>query len=149
MTESVKAPPLEHHPAPHRDRVGLLPVVFGIAAAPIAWDTQLIANSAFIGHACYPRGLPLTEPQWPALWLTLLIISLVGIAVAVAAGLVSWRNWRLTHDETGGGEHHVLESGQGRTRFLAMVGMMTSILFLLALIFGTISIFLVPLCSIP
>jgi hypothetical protein len=149
MAESVKAPPLEAHPAPHRDRVGMLPIFFGIAAAPIAWDTQLIVGSAFVGHACYPTTLPLSEPQWPALWLTLVVVSLVGIAVAVAAGLVSWRNWRLTHDEKGGGEHHVLESGQGRTRFLAMVGMMTSALFLLALIFGTLGIFLVPLCSIP
>jgi hypothetical protein len=146
---TVKASPLEHHPAPHRHRVGLLPIWFGIAAAPIAWDVQLLANSLFVGRACYPHAQPLTVPQWPALWLTILIISLAGIAVAVAAWLVSWRSWRLTHEEKGGGEHHLLEAGQGRTRFLAMVGMMTSTLFLFALIFGTLAVFLVPLCSIP
>lgn len=149
MADTIKAPPLEHHPAPHRHRVGLLPIWFGIAAAPVAWDVQLLANSLFVGRACYPHAQPLTAPQWPALWLTILIISLAGIAVAAAAWLVSWRSWQLTYEEKGGGEHHLLEAGQGRTRFLAMIGMMSSTLFLLALIFGTLAVFLVPLCSIP
>jgi hypothetical protein len=135
------------HPAPHRARVGLAALLFGIAAAPAAWDAQLMLSVALSGHACYPRERLLAAPLWSGLWSILLAISVGGIGIALAGGVVALRSWRRTRAERPGSGHHLLESGDGRTRFMAMCGLLTSAVFLLALIFGTAALFVVPLCG--
>lgn len=134
------------HPAPHRYRVGLTALFFGLAAAPVAWNAQLLFSVALSAHACYPRDVPLLLPIWSKLWGILLVIGGIGIVLAIAGGLVSWRNWRRTFEEAAGSAHHLLDVGEGRTRFLAMFGMLTSFLFTLALLFATAGVFVVPLC---
>jgi hypothetical protein len=134
------------HSAPHRYRVGLTALFFGLVAAPVAWNAQLLFSVALSAHACYPRDVPLTLPIWSSLWRILLAIGLVGIVLAIAGGLVSWRNWRVTFEEAAGSAHHLLNSGEGRTRFLAMFGILTSFLFALGVLFATAAVFLVPLC---
>ena len=134
------------HPAPHRHRVGLAALFFGLAAAPTAWNAQLLFSVGLSAHACYPRDVPLELPIWGNLWGILLAIGLAGIAVAILGGIVSFRNWRLTFDEAPGSAHHLLDVGEGRTRFIAMFGILTSFLFALALLLATAAVFLVPLC---
>ena len=134
------------HPAPHRHRVSLPALFFGLAAAPAAWSAQLLVSVALSAHACYPRDVPLTLPIWSGLWGILVAIDVTGIVLAIAGGLVSLRSWRLTFDEAPGSVHHLLDIGQGRTRFLAMFGVLASVLFALGLLFATAADFVVPLC---
>jgi membrane protein implicated in regulation of membrane protease activity len=141
-------PPLRiSHPAPQRDRVGLTALLFGIAAPPIAWSAQLLLSVALSGYACYPRNRFLAAPLWGGLWSILLAISVAGIVLAIIAGLVAWRSWRRTRDERPGSAHHLLDRGDGRTRFMAMCGILASTLFLVALVFGIAALYLVPLCG--
>lgn len=134
------------HPSPQRRRVGLAALFFGLGAAPFAWNAQLLLSTALSGHACYPRDVPLALPIWNGAWGILLAIGLAALALAVTGGLVSWRNWRRTQDEAGGSAHHLLDVGEGRTRFLAMFGLLTSFLFALGIVFATAGVLLVPLC---
>jgi hypothetical protein len=134
------------HAAPHRHRVSLTALFFGLAAAPTAWNAQLLFSVALSAHACYPRDVPLTLPIWSDLWWILLAIGVAGMALAIAGGLVSWRSWRLTFEEAPGSAHNLLDLGEGRTRFLAMFGILASFLFALGLLFATAAVFVVPLC---
>jgi hypothetical protein len=134
------------HPAPHRSRVSLTALFFGLAAAPAAWNAQLLFSTGLSGHACYPRDEPLALPIWGNLWWTLLWIGVASLSLAIVGGLVSWRNWRLTFDEAPGSAHHLLSVGEGRTRFIAMMGIITSLVFGLAVIFATACVFTIPLC---
>lgn len=136
-----------NHPAPQRHRAGLAALLFGICAAPVAWNVQLLLSTALSGHDCYPREHLLAAPLWNGLSPVLLAISVAGIAMAIAGGVVSWRSWRRTYDESPGSVHHLVDRGEGRTRFMAMCGILTSALFLVALVFGTIAFYLVPLCG--
>lgn len=131
------------HPAPHRQRVGMLALGFGIVGAPLAWNIELLAGAALSGHQCFPRYLPLAVPLWTGTWGFLLATSVVAIVMGIAAGLVAWRSWRRTRDEKPGSVH----GGEGRTRFMAMCGLLSSGLFLVALVFTLAAIVLVPLCS--
>jgi hypothetical protein len=135
------------HPAPHRSRVGLAALLFGIGAAPLAWNFQVLFSSALSGFVCYPHATPLAAPLWGGSGPMMLAVSLTGIAIAIAAGLVSWRSWRHTSGERPGSFHHLLDLGEGRTRFMATVGMLTSALFLIALAFGLSALCLVPPCG--
>lgn len=144
-TEHLPAVSIDH-PAPQRNRVGLAALFFGLGAAPFAWNMQLLIGTALSGHACYPRDVPLALPIWSGLWWLLLAIDVAGVVLAIAGGLVSWRSWRLTHDEASGSAHHLLDAGEGRTRFIAMFGILTSCLFTVGLVFASAALFVVPLC---
>jgi len=121
-------------------------LIFGISAAPAAWDAQLLFNTAFSGHACYPRDVLLNTPLWLHLWPILAAISIGAIVISIAGGIVAFRSWWQTREEKPGSGHHLLDAGEGRTRFLAMFGILTSALFLVAILFATAILFLVPLC---
>lgn len=131
------------HPAPHRHRVGLLALGFGIVGAPLAWDIELLAGVALSGRQCYPSDSPLAIPMWEGTWWFLLTMSFIAIAVGLFAALVAWRNWQRTHDESPKDAY----SGDGRTRFMALCGLLSSGLFLVALVFTMAILFLVPLCN--
>lgn len=134
------------HPAPHRDRVSLAALFFGILGAPAAWNLQELISASITGHICYPGAEPIAIPLWHGMWTVLLIIDIVGILIAFAALLVSIRNWHRVHEEMAGSGHVLVDIGEGRTRFMSMVGILTSSLFLLGLIFASASIFVFPLC---
>jgi hypothetical protein len=84
------------------------------------------------------------------------VVSLAAILVCLAGVAVSWRDWMRTRDEHHSrsgkaGEHGqpaaLLETGEGRTRFMALSGVLTSATFLIVVIAHTASIFLVSPCQ--
>jgi hypothetical protein len=62
------------------------------------------------------------------------------------AGLVSMRNWRRTSGEISGNAHWALDTGEGRTRFMAVSSVMTSAVFLLAILVDVAAIVVVKPC---
>jgi heme/copper-type cytochrome/quinol oxidase subunit 2 len=135
------------HPSPHRAKVGALPIWFAIVAAPLAWNLQLLFNVGLVAHGCYPHDEPRSEPIWNHLATATTAIEVIAIVVCVVAGLVAWRNWRRTREEAAGSAHHLIEGGDGRTRFMAMVGILCSGLFGLAVLFSAAMLAVVPPCS--
>ncbi len=138
----------EGHPSPHDPKVGLGRILFGVFGGPAAWAAQLIANYGLASYSCYPRYAPRSQlvPGWESIWTFLLIINLVAVAVALVAASTAYRTWRLTRHEHPGNYGHALEAGEGRTRFLGIIGIMTGLGFFLATVFDTIALFIVPQC---
>ena len=136
-----------HHPAPHRGRIGLLGAAFGVLAAPAAWATHLLVSYSLSSFACFPNGEAAQAPIWPALRTLLWGIDVVAIAIGITAGLVAWRNWQRTQHEARGSAHTLIDAGEGRTRFVALCGMLASGGFLLALAFASIGLIVVPACA--
>jgi hypothetical protein len=130
--DTRSTPEREPHPSPHRGRVGSLSTWFGLLGAPVAWSLQELVNVGLAGYACYPHGIPLAEPLWAGMSATTLAIEIAAIVISIAAGLVAFANWRRSRDEKPGGAGRLVGSGDGRTRFMAMAGMMVSGLFLFA-----------------
>lgn len=144
---SSPAPRRQPHPSPHRARVGHGTTWFAILGAPLAWSLQLIINVSLAGYACYPHDVPLATPVWPHLVSIAAGVEAVAVGVCIAAGIASWLNWRRSRGEKLGGAHQVVESGDGRTRFMAMVGMMASALFLIATAFAALNLTATPVCG--
>ena len=77
-----------------------------------------------------------------------LCVAAIGAAsFAILGGIVSWMSWNATQDEKKGGAHEALHTGEGRARFMALWGIMSSLWFLGAIVFGTIGSMVVPLCA--
>jgi hypothetical protein len=135
------------HPSPHRERVGAWAMWFGILGAPVAWSVQQLINAPLFAHGCYPKDVPLAAPIWGNAGSVGLVVEVVAVVLCVAAGLVALRNWRRTREEKEGSGHHLMESGDGRSRFMAMVGIICSGLFLLAVVVATAFLVLVQPCN--
>ena len=137
------------HPAPHAGEVGLTPLFYGLFAAPIMWAGNFMIDYGLVSYACYPASQPLPDPQpgWEsAFWLTL-VFHVLTLAVCASAAFVAFRNWMATRHESDGHAHDLIDAGEGRARFLALIGMAFSALFFLATIFSTLIYAIEPLCS--
>lgn len=133
------------HPSPHRHAVRPGRLWFGLLAAPLAWLGEELLSYAIASHICAATGpdAQVTRAGSPWLWLVLL----VALGVSLAGGWVALDNWRDTRGEKSGSGHHLLELGEGRTRFMAMCSLLTSGGFLFGFIFMLATLALAPLCA--
>jgi len=146
-TRTPSPPHAGIHPSPQRDRVGAWAIWFGILGAPVAWSVQQLVNPTILAHGCFPHDVPLTDSIWANARTVTTLVELVCIAVCVAAGAVAWRSWQRTREEKPGSGHHLIEAGEGRSRFMAMVGLICSGLFLAAVLFATAVLYMVAPCN--
>jgi len=135
------------HPAPHRDRVRSVTLIFSAGVAPIFWLGQLMLAYAISAQVCFNGDHPTTITSSALLHAVLLGFDVIAIAGAIAGGIVSYVSWRRVRHERAGGHRHMIEAGEGRTRFMAMWGMLSSGCFLFAIAFEAIASFMVPLCG--
>jgi hypothetical protein len=136
------------HPAPHANRVGILRLLLLLAGAPIAWAVQIAAGYGAAAYACYPDRASLAAPVLPHLHGALVTLSVVAIAVSLLCALLSYRSWRTTRHEFEGDHHHLLDAGEGRTRFMSMCALISSVMFALALVLTTSVLVLVAPCGL-
>jgi hypothetical protein len=131
------------HPSPHRRRVSAWAIGFGLLASLLIWPTHLVTNLALASSACAfgSRGTP------DDLTGLLLLNSLCALFICAAAGWTSWQTWDETRHEHKGAHERLLEVGEGRTRFLGLVGMVLAGGFFAATIFDTLGLFMVPPCA--
>jgi hypothetical protein len=139
---------LSHHPAQSGESVALWKILYGVFVGAIAWAGHLIANFAVSVHACYPGDIPLARSDSGADWAWPLILGfdLISLAVIASGFWISYRVWVRSGKESSGDHHHLIEVGEGRTRFLGIVGMAFSVTFLFITITDTIGLGIVPIC---
>jgi Na+/proline symporter len=135
------------HPSPHRHRVLAGAVWFGLLGAPLGWSLQELVNVSLAGYACYPHDTPLATPLWTNLNDVSLGVEAAAAVLCVGALIAAVLTWRRTRHEKAGDTHQLLGSGDGRTRFMAMAGMITSALFLVATGLAALNLFGVPPCG--
>jgi hypothetical protein len=138
-------------------RVGLPALWFGLYGGPLAWTVQTLVNLPIAAHGCFPRLEPLSSPITGGLRSVVVGVSIIALAVCVAAAVVAFRSWRRTREENQSGAgsarahapaNALAETGEGRTRFMALAGLLTSGTFLVVILVHLISIFLVSPCAI-
>ena len=140
------SPQVPPHPSPHRHRVPVVLVFAGFVTGPIVWGLAMTTSYGFASLACFPGSQRLTGPMAGWGWMSVLIPALfiAAIVVTAAAAALSYRTWTMTRSEAAG---HALDIGEGRTRFMAAWGLMTSATFIVLLGFNLISTLLVPPCA--
>ncbi len=145
---SAAHPSPGHHPAPKAGHVGLVESFFAVFAGPLAWFVQLTAGFALAAQPCFSSIDPSAAAR-EAAWTRAAMIGLVaaGGLVALAAAYVSWRAYKRTADESGGDQRHLMEVGTGRTRFLALWGVILGAGAALAISFTAVAILVLPRCG--
>jgi hypothetical protein len=109
---------------------------------------QHLIGYGLASYPCNPGGVDRLAPLSGWAWVrpSLLALTLAAVLLAGLGGLVSWRSWKATRSE-GDQEHHdVLEVGAGRTRWLALSGLLVTGLLLGAILFDAVVLLGAPAC---
>lgn len=139
------------HPTPVSPRRTALSavIVFALIAGPLAWFAQVCVGYALSTWPCYPNDRPMVAPlsgyEWTSL--TLKLLHVIVIALALVAFIAGWISLRRTRAEAGGDELHLMEVGNGRTRFLALWGMLLGAAFTVTSVLTAFSQMVLPRCS--
>ncbi len=141
--------PEAQHPAPQRGNVSTVALFAGLFASPLAWGLQLVTNYSLAAHACYPGDLPLHDvaPGVHSTRAIILLLNLLAMVPALGGATLSYQHWRATRGEQRGEAEHAIEAGEGRTRFLALWGVMAGIGFFIGILFNTLALLMVPTCA--
>lgn len=140
---------LSHHPAPHRDQVSAVESAFGLLGAPCAWFVDTCIGYAMANWPCFPneQRRAWVEPDYAWTTTAILMVSMAAMIVSLAAYVVSRRIYTRVQDESHGDHQHLLDVGSGRTRFLALWGMVLSAAFAAGIAINLIAFFVLPRCG--
>jgi len=128
-SETMMRPPLGHSAL----------LMLGIFAAPLAWAVQLVASYALAASACFAGGVAMTGSATLSR-MPLAVIALACVLVAGAGLAIAVQQYR------GAGDAPAARHA-GRSRALAMVGILSSILFLGAIAFSIVMLSMSPHCA--
>lgn len=136
-------------PSPQRHLVSDAAVFSALLAPPLAWSLQLLLNYGLASHACFPSQAPkeFLASGWAWLSWGLIAIGVVALAISVAATVASFFLWRRTRTEAAGDHAHLIEAGQGRTRFFTIWGVWSGVWFILQILFGLVAAIGAPGCG--
>lgn len=139
-------PDRDKHPSPHRAKTGLGALLYGLIAAPVAWSLGELVNAALAQEACFPGTEPLATPAFLNLHTLHAAVLAISLLISVSAAVVALGAWRSTRNEQAGGSHALISIGEGRSRFMALAGLLTSLGFVIAIVFSAPALALVPAC---
>jgi hypothetical protein len=116
---------------------------FGFAAS-LAWGGLGVADIVVTWRACAlhdaPFGAPMSHPGARTIYIAL---SLVSLLIAAAAGMTSWRTWRLLS----GSARIFSAEGYERREFMALMGLFMSITLGMGIVWLTIPPLVLDLCG--
>jgi hypothetical protein len=137
------------NPALHAHSVAVRESFFALFAGPIAWFLQLCVGYGLASEACFRDGTrtvaPVSSLQWT--WPAMILITFAAVIVGLLSMLASWRAFSRTRAEATDDSHRLLESGSGRTRFLALWGMMLGGVFALTAAMTFLAFVTLPRCA--
>jgi hypothetical protein len=117
----------ERVPTTERQRRGLLA---GLLVPPLAWLAQLETNYALVPWVCS------TGHRF-----VLLLVSVIALAVAAAAGYAAWASW------PGADRRRGEPQGVEGSRLLSIAGVLVSAAFIVVLIASAIPTFVLRPCD--
>jgi uncharacterized membrane protein len=135
------------HPAPHRHKVNRLTFALCVCAAPALWMAQLVLAYVIWAYGCYPGDHPVVWTGAPTARTVNFVIDAIAILGTLVAFVWSYRLWHRVKEEMEGDHLALIDTGEGRTRFMAMWGMLFSGAFLIGIVFSTIASAVAPSCG--
>ncbi|WP_143057341.1 hypothetical protein [Nitrosomonas sp. Nm51] len=111
---------------------------------------QMLLSESLTAYACYPYQEPLSTPLWTDLPAILAAISITCLTLNILSAYVAWNFWQQSDNpmidkiSTRGQSLKIMDE---QSQFLAMLGIMSNVVFFVAILFTGCAILLVPLCS--
>ena len=134
MTEQTYTEPREH--------VSSRRLWFGFAGATAAWVLTGILNVLLAWQACIGGEAGSFIFTQTGIRVALGVITFVLLAVAVAAGVISFQNWRTLSRQP----EFMEAEGRGRKEFMALVGVFVSLSLGAGIFWFVLPIYIIRMC---
>lgn len=140
---------VQQHPAPQAARVKLQESFFALFGGPVAWYVQLCGGYALASGPCFHGGDRLAAPPLALHWTgpAMILAMATAVVVSLLSLLISWLAYRRTRTEVQGDARQSMEADSGRTRFLALWGILLSGAFALATTFTAVAFLTLSRCA--
>ncbi len=115
------------HPSPGRRKVAAWELLVGLLLAPASFSLQVVGSYVVSSRQCASGSDPRTF---------VVVLNLLAVVGAVVGMACAYDAFRKTCREKKGGTPHAVETGEGRTRFVAACALAESTIFLLAVVLG-------------
>jgi len=137
----TRAPEVDAKAISREEGIGSAALWFAVLGAPVAWVVHLVSGySLEEWFACSPSNTAPGEVLGLSVNTVALIITIACGLVAASAGLVAWRCWRRAADDGA--------ATAQRVRWMAIVGLMNSGLYLLAILGGLGPALILDVCEV-
>jgi len=123
-------------------RLNMSWLVLDLFGAMAAWIVQVYLCVPLAANACYPYLMPVSEPIWSGLTTKLTLISLSCLAFASWSAGKAWGSW---HQLVVKADTHAVDDTINR--FLLKISIMSSFIFIVAILFNLCAILLVSPCG--
>jgi hypothetical protein len=117
--------------------------LFGVAAGPAGWIAQLVVNYGVSSYLCFPGDAPRAAAPPAGEHAVLLAVSLACLALALLGLWVSLTGLKRGPATIAKG---ALATAPGRSRFLAMCGVLSASAFAIGIAFDIPSTLALRLC---
>lgn len=141
MNFSLNRDPDIDVPASDRSRISMVWLWLGLLGAPSTWVAQILLSEPIDAYACYPYQVPLSTPIWKGLPVALATINIACLAFALLSGFAAWTSWKRFKQGC------AVKAGDDRNCFLVKLSILSSFIFIVAVIFNICAVLLVPPCS--
>jgi hypothetical protein len=118
----------------------------GLLAGPLAWSAQELVGYGLAARACGAGG-PRPIAIAPALGVAELVVSGAALLITVLGLVTALLAWRRSNRDRAEAGEPPLEAIEGRTRFMAVAGILVSTLFLFGILMNAAGYFLVRPCA--
>lgn len=135
------------HPAPQRHRLSAWRSLYALLGAPFAWFVLELAGWLLASHHCGQRASHIVSELTRATMMSFSVLALATLVIAIGSAVVAYSLWTAVRDEKPDSAHHLAELGEGRTRFVALVSVITSATFTCGLVFYLLELWFAPLCG--
>lgn len=126
----------------HSTRLPATRLWFGLLGASVAWILQGFLEVVISWQGCREGGVSLNmHGDFPVQWVVA-GVTVVLFAVSVAAGYVSYRNWRTLSSK-----RLVEAQGRGREEYMGLCGIFVSVIFAGSIFWSGLPLFLTDLCG--
>jgi hypothetical protein len=127
----------------HAPEIGPKRLWFGFSAAAFAWILTGFLDATLAWYACFGG-----ESGWgiftsTGLRVLLGFISFGLLAVAAAAGVISYRNWRRLSES----DRFIEAEAHGRQQFMALSGVFLSVSLGIGIIWFSMGVYLLAICQ--
>jgi hypothetical protein len=128
---------------PPPDEISPKRLWFGFSGAAVAWAMAGVLDASLAWFVCmgYEAGNGVFTTVGMRILLGLITFGL--LAVAIAGGMISFRNWRKLSEQ----DRFIEAEGRGRKQFMALAGVFVSVALGFGLIWFSIPVYILSICA--
>lgn len=122
---------------------GLWTTLWALLGGAVTWTLHLLVSYSAVAYAC-------TTGRGAGARHALLAVSVVALLLTASSGLVAWRRWHIARAvDRPFDDHWDARMGErtARVSFLMVAGLILAVLFGIAIVYATMTLYAVPLCE--